>query len=110
MLIEDDHSKWKETISEVVEDMTELQHAKLLINKFNNSLKLGELPRRLKLLRVHKEVGKFRHDWIKKSLVTEKGGYDIYICSNCKATGKRHGLSSTIVPDMEYEQFCKTKL
>ena len=55
-------------------------------------------------------VQTLKHTWEKFSLVTEKGGYDIYRCSTCGAKGKRFGLSSTVTPDKRVNgHVCKGK-
>lgn len=56
-------------------------------------------------------VQPLKHDWQKFSLVTEKGGYDIYRCSTCGAKGKRFGLSSIVTPDKKVNgHICKGKM
>jgi len=60
-------------------------------------LKPGEKARQLiAAIPINKNKS---HTWAKYSLVTEKGGYDRYRCSVCGAFGKRHGLSSFVIPD-----------
>jgi hypothetical protein len=82
------------------------RRARDLIENFNDTLRPGELPRRLlKVVYLGKEgegnARKLRdgsrepHDWEKSSLVTEVGGYDRMKCSKCNITGRRYGLGDT---------------
>lgn len=99
---------WKEPISDmVVDDMTILRHCQFIIERFNNTLRSKELPRKVISVRpTSKKINRY-HNWKKESIVTEKGGYDKYRCSNCGATGKRYGLASYVTPDRKFTIFCK---
>lgn len=68
-----------------------------VIDRFNATLRPGELPRRLvEILSQSKSPPKpIEHTWGKTSLVTEFGkgrSYDRMRCDRCGATGKRYGL------------------
>ena len=66
-----------------------------IINHFNNTLRPGETPRRVKRIRTktkNSEQIHIEHFWDKVSLVTERGGYDKMKCTTCGVTGKRYGL------------------
>jgi hypothetical protein len=78
MVVSDANHTWIEHIevSTTVFD-TELSYAKDLITKFNKSLRPGELPRKVVVVRPIKanpSTMRIKHTWTKKSLVTEKGG------------------------------------
>ena len=111
MYVTDGISHWSEEHTEHVEDtISAFDHAKGMIDFFNSTRFPSERERKLILVRTRlKGEGRLKHTWKKKSIVTEKGGYDIYTCINCGATGKRYGLSNSIIPDKKYNQFCKTK-
>lgn len=99
---------WTEEFSDqVVDSMTPMDHCLFLIKRFNDNLQQGELPRAVISTRnSNKEVFR-KHDWKKKSLATEKGGYDKYTCSLCGATGKRYGLAAFVTPDRSFTVYCK---
>ena len=99
---------WVEEFSDlVVDDMDILQHCNFIIGRFNTTLRSGEKPRKVIRVRVIDRPVNRRHDWKKVSLVTEKGGYDIYRCSYCGATGKRYGLAGFVTPDRKSTIYCK---
>lgn len=101
---------WTESFSAMVkDDVDEIDYCRWVVESFNNSLKPNEHPREILHVRNSSIKGPILHNWKKKSIVTEKGGYDIYQCSNCGALGKRHGLSSTVVADKKFTAFCKIK-
>ena len=69
------------------------------VTYFNETLRPGERPRRFegKVRVFPSDLSKcYAHKWEKKSLVTERGGYDIMLCRLCGATGRRYGLSSNV--------------
>jgi len=102
--------KWVEVISDlVVDDMTNLRHAKFLIRRFNNSLEKGEKPRRVMRTLNSEFKPPISHNWGKVSFSIEKGGYYRYKCANCPATGKRHGTIAYVTPDRNYTIYCKGK-
>ena len=49
------------------------------------------------------------HNWTKKTLVTERGGFDKMECTNCGATGKRYGMGTNgIKVDAKFDhKYCK---
>lgn len=99
--------KWLETFSDlVVDDMTNLQHAKFMIKRFNQSLRKNELPRKVIRVRNTNKRARMKHDWKKDSLVTETGGFDKYKCLKCGATGKRYGLAKFVTPDRKFTIYC----
>ena len=92
----------------VVEDhVTSEQHAQSIIDYFNSTLRPREQPRVLVSVVETENKATLSHNWVKHSLVTEKGGYDIYKCTQCKATGKKFGLSSGVTPDGKFTEKCK---
>jgi len=99
---------WVEEYSDlVVDDMTELRHCQFLIKRFNETLRPRESPREVVNVRpIIKNLNR-NHKWQKVSLVTEKGGYDVYRCAICGATGKRYGLAGFVTPDRKFTIFCK---
>jgi len=99
------HDPNEETINTMAEDnMTMELHGENLIKMFNNTAKPGEKKRVfVGVLKSH-EVGNVNHVWEKASLVTERGGYDRMRCRNCEATGKRHGLSQTVIIDAKFKK------
>ena len=100
---------WTEKFTDlVVDSMTPMQHCTFLIGRFNDTLHKGERPREVVSTRNSNKVLSRKHDWKKKSLVTEKGGYDKYQCSLCGATGKRFGLAQFVTPDRHFTIYCKS--
>jgi len=102
-------SAWSEEIIAIVGDVIKIEgHGKSLVSFFNQTLKKGEIKRDFVLatpISEYAEISaKLKHDWQKKSLVTEKGGYDIYKCSNCHATGKRYGVSAFVIIDYKFKK------
>src|SRR3954467_5743738 len=80
-----------------------------LLDRFNATLRPGELPRRLvKIAGCEKSAPKpMPHIWDKASLVTERGGYDRMRCRACGATGKRYGLGQHgVTLDKRQAQSC----
>lgn len=101
---------WTENFSAMVQDnIDEIDYCKAIVERFNNSLKDYENPREVLHVRNSSTKGTFLHNWKKKSLITEKGGYDRYECSICHATGKRYGLSQYVTADKKFTVFCKIK-
>ena len=99
--------QWTELVSDlVVDNMTNLQHAKFIIKRFNQFLKKGEVKRKVIRVRNTTKRARIKHDWQKTSLVTERGGFDKYKCSNCPATGKRYGLVTFVTPDKNFTIYC----
>ena len=99
--------RWIEFFSDlVVDEMTNLQHAKFMIKRFNQSLRKSEFPRKVIRVRNSHKRARIRHDWKKVSLVTEKGGFDKYKCLECGATGKRYGLAEFVTPDRKFTIYC----
>lgn len=95
-----DDTAWKEKMSYVVDDsVTEQSHAESIIERFNKSLRPGERPRKLVKIEIEDNDKQIDHQWEKKSLVTQPGGYDIMVCKNCGVTGKRYGLSQSVKID-----------
>lgn len=99
------HDPNEETINTMVEEkMTMEEHGENLIKMFNNTAKPGERKRVfVGVLKSHGK-GDVHHVWEKASLVTERGGYDRMRCRNCEATGKRHGLSQTVIIDTKFKK------
>lgn len=99
---------WEEPMTEnVQDDVTTEQRANQIVDMFNRTLRPGEKARELVKVVDSDKISEVssqnvRHVWKKKSLVTEKGGYDNYICEACGATGKRHGLSEYVTIDKRF--------
>lgn len=110
---------WEETF--VCADMSDDElwdKCERIIERFNASLKPGELPR--EVVEVYEDLEEKAeddspfesdsltstyHDWHKTNPVTIAKGasmYDTYRCERCGITGKRHGLNSTISIDRKY--------
>jgi hypothetical protein len=107
-----DEKAWLEEQNvSVQDDVTPEQHGRKLIDWFNSTCHVGETHREFvdAIALDGKSTVGVRHTWEKYSLVTQKGGYDVYKCSTCGATGKRNGLSSNVVPDKRFTEFCKIK-
>lgn len=100
---------WTEDIVCVLEkNETPYDRAKKILNDFNAYLRIGERPRVLIAVRLMKErkPGMFlKHNWVKKSAVTQSGGYDVMECTQCGATGKRHGLGAWTIIDKKYLKY-----
>jgi len=82
-----------------------------MIKNFNNTLKSGEKKRYL-LSVIITDRNKKCHVWEKSSLTSIiEGGriLDTYKCIKCNITGKRYGISGTIVRDQRYAkyEYCK---
>jgi hypothetical protein len=72
------------------------------IDNFNSSLRPGESARRV--LAVEAGDGPIPHKWEKSNLVTvmKGGAHDTYRCAACGITGKRYGLSETVLRDKKF--------
>jgi hypothetical protein len=95
---------WWETYEKDVEDAE--KEAIEMVDRFNESLREGEFPRRLLKVEVIDNHSIKDHDWEKINLVTIKDKnnslYDIYKCRKCLITGKRFGLNPGITIDYKY--------
>ena len=95
------------------EDCWSEDHPSKIIERFNNTLRPGEQARILVIALELEEENKNNkpHNWKKSSLVTQmaSGGfsYDAYKCSDCKAKGKRFGLSDHVTPNRKNQVICK---
>lgn len=107
----DGYQNWTEDFSDlVVDEMTPLRHCQFLMSRFNATLRPGEIAREVLRVRNNPLPTLLKqHNWKKKSLVTEKGGYDKYQCEDCGVTGKRWGLVEFITPDRKNTIYCKAK-
>lgn len=105
----DDSTAWEEEMNYMVnENVTSKEHAQMIINDFNSSLKPKESARVLmSVTEVKKNSAKMYHIWEKQNFFTASGGYDIYKCFHCGATGKRIGLNRGITPDDKFDYHCK---
>lgn len=103
---------WEE-YTENVEDPREW--AEQTIKNFNNTLRKGESSRTL-LDVVVLDSGQDKHHWEKTNFATITGGrlppHDKYKCSVCGITGKRFGLSDSVVHDSKYRykkyEYCRS--
>jgi len=103
----EDSTAWDEPMNEYVENgVTVEEHGKSIIDYFNSTLRPHETARVfVAAIETEKSTKNLKHDWVKVSLVTERGGFDKYKCTMCNATGKRHGLSSGVDIDKKYEKY-----
>jgi len=101
----DDASAWIEKL-DVNSEKTAKQDVENIVERFNNGLRTGELPRELVCIMTEEgSTPSMKHIWRKTNLVTLTKGlsiYDTYSCSACGITGKRYGLSEDIVRDKKY--------
>lgn len=89
-------------------DVTPMKSALRIVMAFNKSLKPGEKKRRLiSATHIEESEEKMKHLWEKKSLVTEKGGYDLMRCMSCGVIGKRYGLGQRGVTTKKGQEYCK---
>lgn len=101
----------KEYATNEVRTLADAQgYAQKLIDRFNDSLRQGESPRKLlKVTRSDNEVS-VPHTWEKTNLVTKVTGgrvYDTYKCKVCGIEGKRYGISGYIAPDVRAKAVLK---
>lgn len=72
-----------------------------LIQKFNDTLRPGEKPRKMVSVSLAGESESQPHDWQKMNLVTvmdpRLGFYDILQCRVCGITAKRFGLDRVLI-------------
>lgn len=101
---------WEET-HETDKGGTAEERAARVIAFFNDTLRPGELPRRL-IKVVNAEDTPLKpvvnsHHWEKQNLVTvidRLGSYDVMKCKACGATGKRFGLALTVSIDAKFKK------
>jgi hypothetical protein len=102
----DDASAWSEAYNKPVSDAQ--KWAEATIDRFNDTLRSHEKPRVLLRVEVAPNDERLQHDWRKSSLVTEVHGqrmFDRYRCTQCGATGKRHGVNE-VRPDSGTPKWC----
>lgn len=98
--------------------LTSPEDAKNMINRFNLTLRPGEKRRALlevAVLEVAEDgQAKLPHNWEKVNNFTNikgKASYDVYRCTRCRITGKRKGLSASVIRDAQYKykkyEYCK---
>ena len=112
MEITDGKSTWFEDEIRNVPDAQE--EAERILNDFNNTLRRGELPRKLIGVKIINQ-DKRNHAWIKRTdgmSVNFRGGtVDLMYCQKCGITGKRSGLSANVKRDSKYRakkyEFCR---
>lgn len=95
---------WEE--AETRKDQTPQERAGEIVDRFNATLRPGEKQRKIVGVRQIGDDAVFidpkEHDWEKTNfftIVKRKQIYDTYKCRNCKATGKRYGLSAEVILD-----------
>lgn len=93
---------WEEDC--VVEEGDPKEKAQEIVDQFNSDRDAERV-----VLSAKKIDDSKQHDWQKKSLVTERGGYDIYRCTGCGALGKRQGLNDYVAPDKGTPKYCGEK-
>ena len=104
IIVENYMNQWEEEYDKPVPDARDW--ATKTIERYNNSLYPGDLPRRLIDVIVTDEVSE-AHKWEKTNLVTVmgKGGfsYDTARCERCGITAKRLGLGDYLI-DPKYRK------
>lgn len=108
-IISSGKDKWEEN-HPVPEEKNPLSYIKQIVDSFNKER--GYDYEVIRIVRKRRGKTKQQHNWAKKSLVTEKGGYDKMVCTNCGATGKRYGLGNYGVKvDSKYHPiYCNSKV
>lgn len=106
-IIEDDSGHWVETLKIPEVFTSAREEVQKIVDKFNDYLQPWEKERRLVMVRNPNWSipPVLEHDWHKTNLVSiNKGGriYDTYRCNNCGVTGKRFGLSQTVIYDRKF--------
>jgi len=93
---------WPEDYDKRVDDPYEW--AKRTIKRFNDTCVEGEKSRRLLCIRVLDEESFAEHTWEKTNLFTIMPEcYDTCKCKICGITGRRYGLSGSVVFDKKYK-------
>lgn len=81
--------------------------AKRTIERFNETLRVGEKPRDLICVVETQEKGGISpHRWEKQNLMTQMRGnrlFDVMKCSECGITGKRYGLAPSVNRDRDFK-------
>lgn len=94
---------WDEKYDKAVEDP--MLWALDTVDKFNASLRPGELPREIVTVHIDDADAPLPHEWRKVSMATRNMGlrsYDAYKCDRCGVTGKRFGLATYIKIDSKF--------
>jgi len=98
--------EWWEDYDKDISDANEW--AKNTIAQFNATLRPHEKARKLLDVVVLDESNKKHHRWVKRTdgmSVNFRGGLvDLMFCERCGITGKRHGISSTVIIDSKYRK------
>ena len=97
---EPDSKAWPEDYNKPVDDPE--AWCRETIEKFNSTLRLGELEREFVRVEIKPNNVPLRHVWHKTNLVTimeRNDNYDTYRCELCGITAKRHGIGGDTIPD-----------
>lgn len=98
------YTNWEEEYTENISENEIDAFGMDLIANYNRTLRPGENPREyLGYIVVDQEYK--NHEWEKQNLATIIGkgrNYDIYKCKICGVTGKRYGLSGSVLRDYKY--------
>ena len=102
IIVENDRHRWEEEYDKPVPDARDW--AAKTIERYNNTLYHGDLPRRLIDVIITDEISE-EHQWEKTNLVTvmsRGSNYDTARCRRCGITAKRLGLGD-YVRDPKYK-------
>lgn len=98
--------EWWETYDKDIKAENIEAWCEATVRAFNNSLRPGEHPRVVLQYEILEDNNHEKHCWEKRSdgqSVMFRGRLcDLMYCSKCHVTGKRFGLSSTVVMDSKY--------
>lgn len=115
-IIADDQSQWEEDYL-LENNVDPVEWVKNTLEKFNSTLRPGELPRTYISHTTSILNEKENHDWIKRldgMSVDFRGRYvDVFYCQKCGITGKRYELDPLITRDSKYRAkkyaFCEAE-
>ena len=104
--VKDSSGQWDEEYDKDIDDP--MLWALEIVERFNATLKIGEIPRELVDVVITDDNNSKFHKWVKRTdgmSVRFRGQIvDLMYCSNCGITGKRFGLSGTVKIDSKYRK------
>ena len=107
---DDDRDAWKEEYTKVTKDP--YAWAVELIRMWNETMRPHDQQRELVRVEVTANASQLEHEWQKLGAVTviKRGRiYDTYVCTQCRAQGKRFNLNATVTPNPKVPQVCPGK-